>query len=270
MSIKNNAIDSISLGLEDYETSITQKDERRIISCTRNIYAGILLLFKHKISIIDEELLWVGNKRNNTVNYKNIRDLFEQRKIEVDWVRLDKINSYRNDAEHYFSTLQYKAVQGLISNSFLIIRDFIAEQLNEDPKEILGSDSWLTMVKIHEVYQREKDDCDSLTETLNFFSDDIFNAVISYSCEECGSDLIYPSKSGIEAVESDFLCKSCESSISYEEFIGTAVKDYHQISSYVAMTDGGDSPITECPFCGGVYLYEEKICAECGECAAHE
>jgi hypothetical protein len=46
MSILQNAIDSIALGIEDY----SNPDPRRLISCTRNIFAGILLLFKHKLS----------------------------------------------------------------------------------------------------------------------------------------------------------------------------------------------------------------------------
>ncbi len=51
MSILNNAIDSIILGLEDYESS----DHRRLISCARNMIAGILLLFKHKLAILSPE-----------------------------------------------------------------------------------------------------------------------------------------------------------------------------------------------------------------------
>ena len=46
MSILRNAIDSIVLGLEDYGSA----DPRRLLSCTRNLYAGILLLFKHRLS----------------------------------------------------------------------------------------------------------------------------------------------------------------------------------------------------------------------------
>ena len=45
-----NAINSIEIGIEDYELS--QQDERRIISCVRNVFAGILLLFKYKLSLI--------------------------------------------------------------------------------------------------------------------------------------------------------------------------------------------------------------------------
>ena len=43
-----NAINSIEIGIEDYKLS--QQDERRIISCVRNVFAGILLLFKYKFS----------------------------------------------------------------------------------------------------------------------------------------------------------------------------------------------------------------------------
>jgi hypothetical protein len=79
--------------LENYETSTA--DERRMISCTRNIYAGILLLFKHKLSslhdpntdetlikervnpkVVDNKILWVG-KGKKTLDYQNIKDRFE-------------------------------------------------------------------------------------------------------------------------------------------------------------------------------------------------
>jgi hypothetical protein len=268
VSILKNAVDSIALGLEDYEAS--ESDERRIISCTRNIYAGILLLFKHKISIIDEELLWVGKKRKNTVGCEAIQNIFKPRCIEVDWNRITKINKYRNDVEHYFSTLEHKAIQGLISNSFLIIRDFITEQLKEDPKELLGSDSWSTLVEIHEVYEREKANCANVLETLDFISETILEAFVSYSCEECGSDLIYPDELNKDAVESKFVCKSCDTAYSYEDIVSPAIKNHYYVESYLAIKDGGDDPVADCPFCGGAYLFEEQICAECGESAVHE
>ncbi len=157
MSILKNAVDSIALGLEDYEAS--ESDERRVVSCARNIYAGILLLFKYKLSslsdpntdealikekvqpkVVDNKILWVG-KGKKTVDYQSIKDRFDSLDIKVDWDRINKINDYRNNVEHYFSNLEHKAIQGLISNSFLIIRDFIAEELQADPKECLGSDA---------------------------------------------------------------------------------------------------------------------------------
>jgi hypothetical protein len=45
MSILQNAIDSIQVGVEDYN----QEDERRNASAIRNIFAGILLLYKERL-----------------------------------------------------------------------------------------------------------------------------------------------------------------------------------------------------------------------------
>ena len=51
--ILKNAVDSISLGIEDYQLGIgdcESSDPRRLVSCTRNLFAGIILLFKHKLA----------------------------------------------------------------------------------------------------------------------------------------------------------------------------------------------------------------------------
>jgi hypothetical protein len=45
MSILQNAIDSIQVGVEDYNL----EDDRRNASAIRNIFAGILLLYKERL-----------------------------------------------------------------------------------------------------------------------------------------------------------------------------------------------------------------------------
>jgi len=140
MSILKNAIDSIAVGLEDYSSS----DKRRIISCTRNVYAGILLLFKHKLSLLspansDEALIkqvvlpiineedrveWKG-QGPKTVDLHSIEERFKSLKIDVDWNRLKKINNFRNNIEHYFSNLEQDDIRSLLSNSFVIINDWL-------------------------------------------------------------------------------------------------------------------------------------------------
>jgi hypothetical protein len=284
MSILKNAIDSIAIGLEDYQAP----DERRIVSSTRNIFAGILLLFKHKLcelspsdsdeSLIKQRVLpeidatgavkWIG-KGNKTVDVQNIRERFESLGITVDWKLLERINKYRNDIEHYFSTLNTQSVQQLISDSFLIIRDFISEHLNEDPKRLLGNESWSVLIEVNEVYEKEKSECIEDIEELDFFNDEIINAFESYSCDECGSGLITPSERNIEAVCAEYTCKSCGKTLPYEDIVKLAVSDYFSYEVYLSHTDGGDSPITDCPECDGIYLYDEGICSSCGHVAEH-
>jgi len=285
MSIFKNAIDSIAIGLEDYQST----DDRRIVSSTRNIFAGILLLFKHKLCELspldsDEVLIkqrvlpeidatgavrWIG-KGKKTVDVRNIRERFESLGITIDWKRLERINKYRNDIEHYFSTLNAQSVQQLISDSFLIIRDFISEHLNEDPKQLLGNDAWAVLIEVNEVYEKEKAECVKAIEGLEFFNDEIMSAFESYSCDECGSNLIMPSKKNTEAIEADYKCKSCDKILPYEDFVKLAVEDYFSHEVYLSHTDGGDSPITDCPECEGIYLYNEGICSSCGHVAEHE
>ena len=51
--ILKNAIDSICMGIEDYKLGIGDYEfsaPRRLVSCTRNLFAGIMLLFKHKLA----------------------------------------------------------------------------------------------------------------------------------------------------------------------------------------------------------------------------
>jgi len=285
MSILKNAIDSIAVGLEDYSSP----DQRRVISCTRNIFAGILLLFKHKLSLLsplgsDEALIkqrvlpvldesanleWKG-KGSKTVDVQGIKDRFESLNIDVDWKRIEKINSFRNDIEHYFSNQKHEAIRSLISDSFIIINDFIRKHLNEDPKELLGDAAWAVLIEVNEVYEKEKAECLAALLALEFLDNEILRAFEGYSCGECGSGLIMPSIREGEAISADYTCKSCGKTLPYEEMVSEAVTDYFSHEIYLSHTDGGDSPLADCPECGGIYLYAQGICASCGHSADHK
>ena len=96
-----NAINSIEIGIEDYELS--KQNDRRIISCVRNIFAGILLLFKYKLAelspansdevLIKQNILWVieddniiaKGKGEKTVDVQSIKDRFKSLNINVTW-----------------------------------------------------------------------------------------------------------------------------------------------------------------------------------------
>jgi len=284
VSILKNAVDSIVVGLEDYSSP----DERRIVSCARNVFAGILLLFKHKlvllsdsdsdealikqrvlpVAVTDSDIKWRG-KGKKTVDVQGIRERFQSLGIDVDWKRIEKINALRNDIEHYYSNQTHESIRSLISDSFLIISDFIRSHLDGDPKELLGDEACTTLIDVYEVYEREKAECNSELESLTFFNEKILYATEEYKCDQCGSGLIHPLKKGCEAIETEFVCKSCGNQVSYDELVKEAVSEYYYADSYIAMTDGGDSPTTDCPECDGIYLYEERVCSSCGCSPAH-
>lgn len=81
MSLFKNAIESIQIGVEDYNT----EDNRRHGSATRNIYAGILLLYKEKLRqlspsdsnevLIKKDIIPVFNKDKNVVLLAEVKTL---------------------------------------------------------------------------------------------------------------------------------------------------------------------------------------------------
>lgn len=286
MSILKNAIDSIAIGLEDFEST----DERRIVSSTRNIFAGILLLFKHRLCELspedsDEALIkqivlpafdaagavkWIG-KGKKTVDVQNIKDRFESLGITVEWKRLERINKYRNDIKHYYSTMNNESVQQLISDSFIIIRNFIVDELEEEPRELLGDKYWKILVDVNEVYEKEKQECDASLEKLDYFSNEILHALQAYNCTECGSGLLESTSDTGQALEASFKCRSCDSEFHYEIIVNEAINDYFADDVYLSHKDGGETPVIDCPSCfEGSYLFNERVCVACGDSATHE
>jgi hypothetical protein len=200
-----NAIDSIAVGLEDFESS----DKRRVASCVRNIFSGILLLFKYKLALMspngsDEVLIkrvilpvvnengaieFRGNGKM-TIDVQQIQDRFKSLGINVDWHRINQIQSCRNDIEHYYDSRETGTVKKIITESFIIIRDFISNHLHKDPKDVLGEKAWNCLVSVAEVYQREMDECVDGISAVDWNSELLLEALQEITCDKCGSDLI--------------------------------------------------------------------------------
>ncbi|HEN9533758.1 TPA: hypothetical protein U9I93_000027 [Acinetobacter baumannii] len=279
MTILQNAIDSIALGIEDYEEAV--HDSRRLISCTRNIFAGILLLFKHKLSELspensDEvlikqkvipsqrtgEISWVG-EGHKTVDVQGIEDRFKGLGIKVDWKRLKKIQKYRNDIEHYYTTNSSSAVQQMISDSFLVIVNFISEYLNGDPRDLLGEDIFNVMKEIDEVYEQDKKLCVAKFQTLKYFHPAIPTVLTDTSCFECGSGFLNPLKDNTYAEETRYQCRSCNAEFDYEKLVNVAFENEFSLSTRDIM-NGEEDISCNCPECGGYFLYQEGVCVACG------
>lgn len=272
MSILQNALDSIVIGVEDYQMD----DERRLLSATRNIFAGILLLFKHKLSemspvgsdevLIKQKVLpiahpiqgiiWEGQGKK-TVDVAQIKERCSSLGINIDWLRIEKINKYRNNIEHYYSTESSDAVKALISDCFIIIRDFISAYLEEDPKDLLGAETWNILVSINEVYMAEKKECNEKLASLHWHNNEAFEAVTAYQCDNCSSDLITVNDFN------DIICKSCEKLFENSDLIEKAINEKY---GHYRPQDGEEPVIAECPSCQNEsYLMFEGQCVICGE-----
>ena len=279
-----NAINSIEVGIEDYELS--KQDERRIISCVRNVFAGILLLFKYKLVelspansdevLIKQQILWVmenGNiiakgKGNKTVDVQSIKDRFKSLNISIDWENLDRINSYRNNIEHYYSELSISAVQEMIAMSFPIINNFIRNNLGDDPEELFSKDTWERLLSIKSVYDNEKKSCLNNLKRVNFYNEEIYETISNHKCSKCGYGLITVDDEddgkSYDASCQIYRCKSCNKTWDYEDLGRECLYEKYKDEWWECRRYGGEAPVVTCPFCEGQYDYIENICYSCG------
>jgi len=285
VSILDNARDSIIMGLEDYSSG----ESKRMISCTRNLFAGVLLLFKHKLAslsstdsnevLIKQRILpklgasgkveWIGQGKK-TVDVQQIRERLEALGISVNWERVDAINRFRNDIEHYYTQLSEDAIRALLSNSFLVIRDFLSQHLATDPKEFLGDDAWDVLLSVSEVYEKEKQECVAIIESVDWTSGSLLDALISFNCPNCNSTLISIRDPEEEPEANKFYCRSCDTSWDFETIAEAAIEDYFAYENYRSHKDGGERATICCPMCShNTYIVHEQCCAICGESAEH-
>lgn len=281
MDLLSNARDSIIMGLEDYESS----EPRRLVSCTRNIFAGILLLFKHKLNSFNQRnteeslirqivlpkldnqgnLIWVGQGKK-TVDVQQIQARLNSLGIDVDWKKVKTINDLRNDIEHFYCNFSKDAIRSIIANSFLIIRDFLSIHLNLDARDFLGMEAFNVLSSIAEVYEKEKQDCIKIIEGIDWKSNSLCAALIEYRCDNCGSQLITIKNPNTDGSENSFYCRSCDASWEFQDIAEDAIIKYYSFENYLSFTDGSEPAVINCPNCGReTYILEENICVLCEE-----
>ena len=281
MSILQNAIDSIALGVEDYKSP----DPRRLASCVRNIFAGVLLLFKHKLAelsppdsdevLIKQQVLpitissvglqWQG-KGSKTVDVQQIKRRFKSLGISVEWERVDNINKYRNEVEHYYSSVSQSTARAMIADSFIVIRDFVRKQLQQEPLAILGRDTWETLTNISEIYEREKQECTNHITAIDWEYALLGDALIQFRCLQCGSGLIDVTNRGTERETTEFYCRSCGQKWEFATIAPLAIDNFFADENHRSIRHGGDPATITCPNCSNdTYILSEDVCVMCGE-----
>jgi len=206
----------------------------------------------------------VGKK---TVNAPEIRARFESLGVQADWKRFEKISSLRNDIEHYCTSVHPDAIRGMISDTFVIIRDFMTAELAKDPKDELGDKAWELLLSVSEVFERERAHCKQRLDSVDWESATLGEAISELVCAACGSALVTPvgdkRDAGIE-------CRSCGEVEQFESSAERALTEYLGWRNHHAIKDGGEEVLITCPFCSQqAYVVDEECCAICGEACEH-
>jgi hypothetical protein len=282
MSILQNAIDSIQLGVEDFETH----NAKRLPSSVRNFFAGVMLLFKHKLAELsaddDEALIkqkvlpvwetsqviWKGKGRK-TVDFIQIQERFTSLGIEVDWKKLEEIQSYRNDIEHYHTDVKPEAVRQYLVDGFVIVRDFIDRYLHSAPRELLGEDTWSVLVDYEEVYKAEARSCSDRIDALEWSNETAHKWISAATCDKCLSRLIRPrSETETKTDDLQFECSVCGQHWTRDELLEIAGSPHFDERE---IKDGGEYPVGQCPECASMgYDSIEEQCAFCGTRGPYE
>ncbi|MDR5759757.1 zinc ribbon domain-containing protein [Caballeronia sp. LZ035] len=286
-TILQNAVQSIQIGVEDFQSS----DPRRVLSATRNITAGVLLLFKEKLRLLspadsDEALIrqklvpefkadgtvhFKGQGRK-TVDIQQIKDRFKSLNITVDMTTVDKISDIRNNVEHYLTNESPSAIKELVAGSFLIIRDFLTKELDHEPVDLLGMKTWNVLLETAEVFEKERKECKDAIEAIDWGSSTMHGMATELTCPNCESTLIKPIDPDVSAVSDlEFKCTVCGEVSELVDMLEKALADFFAYEIYSSVKDGGDSPLATCWECGReTYVVEDGECVACGTTPKHD
>jgi len=285
VNLLDNAIGSIKVGVEDAQSS----KHERLLSAVRNIHAGILLLYKEALRRLcppgsNEVLLKeiIRPKRDaagaisfegagkKTVDARRIEGHFARLGIKTDWGRFKEISDARNELEHYRPTVSKDQLRALISNAYVLVRDFVVLQLHEDPRTLLGEDIWQRMLEVSEVFENERKDCRQQLEAVDWNSDALGRGVLDLECGGCGSALLQPNPASAKYDEVELECRACGEREESESFIPKAIAAALGEEMYLSHTDGDETPYVTCPECfKETYVVAEGRCASCEHEAEH-
>lgn len=275
----DNAIQSIQLGLEDYKSD----DKKRQMSAVRNYYAGLLLLAKYVLTRAapetDAMLLLSARVKpvpdgndgvkferdgEATIDFETIGRRFKDFDLHIDQSALRALSKYRNYIEHSFINEGPEQVREIIAKAFPVALDLF-RLANVEPRAALGT-TWDIMLEVQEVFQKELSACEEtfsgIESPLGTLAED------SFSCPECGSRLVKQTESWNTDIASiSAYCRACGADFDAERAVVQALKTRYEWDNYVAMTDGDDTALSECPECGNVaYIQYGEIngCEWCG------
>lgn len=283
-SIFGNAVQSIQIGIEDYQSN----DSRRTISAVRNFYAGVLLLAKYVLVkrfplSSQEEILSAKYRpvpdgkggvtikpyKEQTIDFNTLADRFKDFGLSINRDQLTDLNRIRNDIEHKFTTQNKDSVREAIAKAFPVVSQLF-NQLGENPAKIL-EETWNTMLEVKNLYESELLSCQESFNLIDWNSGLLKS--LKRFCPSCGSELIaqkHPENTDFQCADSD--CRVCGAEISPEDLFGHSIEKRYEGAILSAMMDGDSSPLNICPECGvNAYVTDEDYtgCLWCGETLQH-
>lgn len=285
MDLLRNAVASIQLGLEDFNTATSESeegaDDRRLLSSTRNLYAGVLLLCKevlrrHSPPGSGDVLIYARKKAHKdesglvrfvgvgkkTIGRDEIVDTFKELGLQVNLSKLAHLSRIRNDIEHGAGVDDLGLAREALSDAMPIIRDVIEQELGCTPLALLGEDAWDVLLQQAEIFRHEKAECDESFKGVDWDSETLEKAFRYFQCPICSSSLIRNTREAAKSLmDLEFACVQCGGSPEWGPVLEVALDECYGVDNYMAARDGDRPVIDHCPYCDqDTYVVSERRC----------
>lgn len=283
-NLYTNAISSIQMGVKDFSAA----DPSRMLSAIRNIYSGLVLLYKSKLwelspekdqyLLISKDISYelkgldVVVRRKNpeklpskTIDIEEIKERFQSLGVQVDWANFKEFQKERNFIEHLFPQKNNDVLKQLISDAFVLINDFISQNLELETKKCLGESTWKVLIKEHKLREKELKRCHDTIDQLNCF-DWVKPYLKNISCSKCRSKLIIYQCDSDDFFDCKGQCLICGAAFndimsSVNHAVTSEVYDFEDIKS-------GVDNLTYCPECHNLSFFKSHMC--CLSCQAEK
>jgi len=201
-----------------------------------------------------------------TVDAWETEKRFSNLGIKVDWKKMKMINDIRNEIEHYCTQVTNRQLSQVITDTMLVIRDFITEELDEDPKDLLGDECWQKMLDVANVFLKELKHCRDGLASISCPTVELHNALVDYECPGCASKLICPEETGSDFDSTEIQCRACGATFSAYLKLDDIVQQAYDSMNYMQIVDGGEPDVVTCPYCDhDSFVNEFGKCVYCAE-----
>lgn len=260
----DNAIESIRVGVEDYET----QEEVRSRSAVRNLHAGLLLLAKWVLvksvpNASEDEVIATfyepvpdGNggvryvpARNQTIGLPEIEGRFKKFGLPLSGKtkeRLKSLAKVRKDIEHRYTELAAVSLRQTISEAFVVASEMF--RLGRvDPVDLLGN-AWGVILDVNEVYEEELEACWATFDDVEWrFA---IRQGTGAECPHCESELVeQEDPQNVAQDGASGRCRSCGASVEAEAVVEHLVKSSFEWDDYVSVKETGEGVLFACPSC---------------------
>lgn len=280
--IIENGLNSIRVGLDDYELALAANDDARLTSAVRNVYAGILLLAKGKlyelspadtqgilIRVVRPQLvsgrLELVPEGRKTIGFDEIKKRFRHFALPFDWAQIERIHAIRNDLEHFYHDGARSSVQEALADAATAIRALL-KLLKLDPLRDLGERWWAALLRNESLFAEELAACNETFARVRWINPTAAAAKPYFSCRKCGSPLVRQiDPTNVLQDDIQATCVACGAECEMKTLVAHGVTKQHFRELYETKTRGGEPPVVRCPACH-IYalVLDSNQCAACG------